>query len=148
MGLGGSDGKEYACNAGDLGSIPGLERLPGERNSYTLQCSYQKNSMDRGAYPLSNMKEPQILSLSCGWLVLLTCQFEVMTLSSSGLWVPSICFKQGGFGLDRHVSTLTDHRNYPGSFTNMQMPRPQSGSELTGVRVVLRHQYRDWQKFV
>ena len=48
--LGGSDGKEYACNAGDLGSIPGLERLPGERNSYTLQCSYQKNSMDRGAW--------------------------------------------------------------------------------------------------
>ena len=27
---GGSDGKESACNAGDLGSIPGLERSPGE----------------------------------------------------------------------------------------------------------------------
>ena len=31
--LGGSDGKEFACNAGDLGSIPGLGRSPGEGNS-------------------------------------------------------------------------------------------------------------------
>ena len=30
MGFGGSDGKESACNAGDLGSIPGLGRSPGE----------------------------------------------------------------------------------------------------------------------
>ena len=33
---GGSDGKESACNTGDLGLIPGLERLPGEGNSYPL----------------------------------------------------------------------------------------------------------------
>ena len=33
---GGSDGKESACNAGDLGSIPGLGRSPGERNGYPL----------------------------------------------------------------------------------------------------------------
>jgi len=31
---GGSDGKEFACNAGDLGSIPELEKSPGERNVY------------------------------------------------------------------------------------------------------------------
>ena len=31
---GGSDGKETACNAGDLGSIPGLGRSPGERKAY------------------------------------------------------------------------------------------------------------------
>jgi len=30
----GSDGKEFACNAGDLGSISGLGRSPGERNGY------------------------------------------------------------------------------------------------------------------
>ena len=29
---GGSDGKEFACNAGNLGSIPGLRRSPGEGN--------------------------------------------------------------------------------------------------------------------
>ena len=33
---GGSDGKESACNAGDLGSIPGLGRSPGEGNGYPL----------------------------------------------------------------------------------------------------------------
>ena len=43
---GGSDGKESACNAGDLGLIPGLERSPGEGNGYPLQYSGQENSMD------------------------------------------------------------------------------------------------------
>ena len=36
---GGSVGKEFTCNAGDLGSIPGLGRSPGEGNSYPLQYS-------------------------------------------------------------------------------------------------------------
>ena len=35
-----SVGKESACNAGDLGSIPGLERSPGEGTGYLLQCSW------------------------------------------------------------------------------------------------------------
>ena len=43
---GGSDGKESACNAGDLGSIPGSGRFPGERNSYPLQYSGLENPMD------------------------------------------------------------------------------------------------------
>ena len=43
---GGSDGKESACNAGDLGSIPGLGRSPGEGIGYTLQYSGLENSMD------------------------------------------------------------------------------------------------------
>ena len=42
---GGSVGKESACNAGDLGSIPGLERSPGEGNGYPLQYSGLENSM-------------------------------------------------------------------------------------------------------
>ena len=45
---GGSDGKESACNFGDLGSIPG--RSPGERNGNPLQYSCLENSMDRGAW--------------------------------------------------------------------------------------------------
>ena len=40
-------GKESACNAGDLGSIPGLGRSPGEGNGYPLQYSCLVNSMDR-----------------------------------------------------------------------------------------------------
>ena len=43
---GGSDCKESACNVGDLGSIPGLGRSPGEGNGYPLQCSGLENSMD------------------------------------------------------------------------------------------------------
>ena len=44
---GGSDGKESACNAGDLGSIPGLGRSPLEGNGYSLQYSHLENSTDR-----------------------------------------------------------------------------------------------------
>ena len=43
---GSSAGKESACNAGDLGSIPGLGRSPGEGISYPLQYSGLENSMD------------------------------------------------------------------------------------------------------
>ena len=40
---GGSEGKESACNAGDLGWIPGLGRSPGEGNGSPLQCSCLEN---------------------------------------------------------------------------------------------------------
>ena len=43
-------GKESACNAGDLGSIPGLGRSPGEGNGNPLQYSCLENPMDRGAW--------------------------------------------------------------------------------------------------
>ena len=43
---GGSAGKEPACNAGDLGLIPGLWRTPGEGKDYPLQYSGLENSMD------------------------------------------------------------------------------------------------------
>ena len=42
----GSVGKESACNAGDLGFIPGLGKFPGEGKGYSLQYSGLKNSMD------------------------------------------------------------------------------------------------------
>ena len=47
---GGSVGKESACSAGDLGSIPGSGRSPGEGNSSPLQYSCLKNPMDREAW--------------------------------------------------------------------------------------------------
>ena len=43
-----SNGKESACNAGDLGSIPARGRSPGEENGNPLQYSCQENPMDRG----------------------------------------------------------------------------------------------------
>ena len=42
----GSADKESACSTGDLGSIPGLGRFPGEGKDYTLQYSALENSMD------------------------------------------------------------------------------------------------------
>ena len=40
--------KESACSAGDLGSIPGLGRSPGEENDNPLQYPCLENLMDRG----------------------------------------------------------------------------------------------------
>ena len=42
----GSAGKESVCNVGDLGSIPGLGRSPGEGKGYPLQYSSLENSVD------------------------------------------------------------------------------------------------------
>ena len=42
----GSAGKKFSCNVGDLGSIPGLGRSPGEGNGYPLLYSDLENSMD------------------------------------------------------------------------------------------------------
>ena len=45
-----SDGKESACHAGELGSIPGLGRCPGGGHGNPLQYSCLENPMDRGAW--------------------------------------------------------------------------------------------------
>ena len=47
---GGLNGEESACNAGDLGLIPGSERSPREGNSNSLQYSCLGNSTNRGAW--------------------------------------------------------------------------------------------------
>ena len=48
--LGGSDGKEFTCNVGDLASIPRSGQSPGEGKGYPIQSSWLENSMDRGAW--------------------------------------------------------------------------------------------------
>ena len=45
-----SDGKDFACNAGDLSLTPGLGRSPGEENGDPLQYSCLENSMNRGVW--------------------------------------------------------------------------------------------------
>ena len=47
---GGSDGKEFACNAEDLGSIPGLGRYPGGGHGNPFQYSCLENTIDREAW--------------------------------------------------------------------------------------------------
>ena len=63
--LGGSDGQESACNAGDLGSIPGSERTPGEGNGNPLQYSFLEHPMDRGLLHLCSS-----VILACSFLFL------------------------------------------------------------------------------
>ena len=52
MRVGGSGGKESACNTEDPGMIPGSVRSPGEGNGNPLQYSCLENPMDRGAWLL------------------------------------------------------------------------------------------------
>ena len=46
----GPDGKESACNVGDVGSVPRLGRSPGEGNGNPYQYSFLENSTDRRAW--------------------------------------------------------------------------------------------------
>jgi len=50
---GSPNGKESACNEGDLDSIPGLGTSPGDGNGYPLQYSGLEKSMDRGAWQVT-----------------------------------------------------------------------------------------------
>ena len=56
---GGSDGKAFAYNAGDPGSIPGSGRSPGEGNGSPLQYSCLENPMDRESPGEGNGNPPQ-----------------------------------------------------------------------------------------
>ena len=63
----GSAGEESACNAGALGSIPGLERSPGERNGYPVLFSGLENSMDRIYSPWDRKESDTTERLSLSW---------------------------------------------------------------------------------
>ena len=61
---GGSAGKESTCSVGNLGSIPGLGRSPGEGNSYPLQYSGLENSVDYSPWGHKESDMTERLSLS------------------------------------------------------------------------------------
>ena len=60
-----SAGKESACNEGDLGSIPGLGRSPGEGKSYPLQYSSLENSMDYTGHGATKSQTHLFTKLDC-----------------------------------------------------------------------------------
>ena len=60
----GSAGKESVCNAGDLGSIPGLEKSPGEGKDYPLQYSGLENSMHNHDDVITHLESD---ILDCEW---------------------------------------------------------------------------------
>ena len=57
---GGSDGKASVYNAGDLGSIPGLGRSPGEENGNPLQYSCLENLMEEEPGRLQSMGSQRV----------------------------------------------------------------------------------------
>ena len=61
---GGSDGREFLQNAGDLSSIPGPGRSPGEENDYPLQNSCLKNPMDKGSWQACGKESATIEQLN------------------------------------------------------------------------------------
>ena len=58
---GGSDGKKPVYSVGDLGSIPGLGRSPGEGNGNPLQYYCLDNSMDGGPWWAMVLKESDVI---------------------------------------------------------------------------------------
>ena len=65
----GSAGKDSACNVGDLGSIPGLGRSPGEGKGYPLQDSGLENSMDHIDHGVAESDTTEQLSVVlCGFI--------------------------------------------------------------------------------
>ena len=90
--LGGSEGKASACNARDLGSIPGSGRSPGEGNGSPLQYPCLENPMDRGAWQATahGVAEPD----TTGRLCLLAC---VVLRKNSEIYSPNGHLSGAGF---------------------------------------------------
>ena len=77
---GGSDGKEFASNTGDLGSTSGLGRSPGEGNSYPLQYSGLENSMDCIPGEFHGLHSPWVPK---SWIRLSDFCFHFISISES-----------------------------------------------------------------
>ena len=108
----GSAGKEFACDVGDLGLIPGLGRSPGEGKGYPLQYSSLENSMDCIVYgvamcwtclsnfhlTLSSLTSPRLPSSTITWVMKRgpspTCPMTTGTqlIQPHPLLPSSICF--------------------------------------------------------
>ena len=78
---GGSAGKESACNAGGLGSIPGLRRSPGEGNGYRLQYSGPENSMDWGCKSGTQLSNFYFHTVS-------PCQLPILNIAVCNVSIP------------------------------------------------------------
>ena len=75
-------GKESACSVGDLDSIPGLGRSPGEGNSYPLQYSGLENSMECTVHGVAESDTTERLSLTHGCIRSLCCYSAAKSCST------------------------------------------------------------------
>ena len=88
----GSAAKESACNAGDtgdLGSIPGLGRSPGEGNGNPLQYSCLDNPMDTGVHWAA------VHGVAKSWTQLNGLSRAGTLLRSSGSWTSAVKWVNG-----------------------------------------------------
>ena len=92
----GSVGKESACNVGDLGSIPGLGRSPGEGKGYPFQYSDLENSMDCIGHGV-------IESDMTKWLSLSSC-FQISHSQKLCKMINVCCFKLLSWGIICYAS--------------------------------------------
>ena len=88
---GGPEGKASACDAGDLGSTPGLGRPPEEGNGAPLQYSCLENPMDGGAWwaTVHGAAESRTQRSDFTFFHFLRCSFLLREMSES-LWVPHL----------------------------------------------------------
>ena len=82
----GSAGKESAYNVGDLGSIPGLGRSPGEGKGYPLKYSGLENSMDYSSWGCKELDTTERLSLH--FIITLQCVIFCCSTSESATYIP------------------------------------------------------------
>ena len=105
----GSAGKESACNAGDLGSIAGLGRSPGEGKGYLLWYSGLENSMDSivhgvaksQIWPSDSTQETYPREISCQLILLGVCSYQAVCHGALGQHskfrrVPQVIFHSQG----------------------------------------------------
>jgi len=81
-----SVGKESACNAGDLGSISGLGRFPGEGKGYLLQYSGLENSMASTSWGHKELDTTEQLSLSYIYVYNLHLSYRMIPVAPKIQW--------------------------------------------------------------
>ena len=87
---GSSDGKATASNAGDLGSIPGWGRSPGEGNGNPLQYSCLENPMDRAAWQATAHGVAKSRTRLSGFTILYVPPIHAQGLDTYCTWVGGV----------------------------------------------------------
>ena len=101
----GSADKESACSAGDLGSIPGLGRSPGEGKGYPLQYSGLENSMDCIVHAVTK-SWTRLSRLSLSHTYILVCNYSFLS-NGQKLW--TVVIMQMWFLEEKAEDTFTFH---------------------------------------
>ena len=171
---GGSDSKESACNAGELGSILGSGRSPGEGNGYPLQCSCLENSMDHSTpgflsftispgQPVAMVRaESSLFHMTPGWRTsptvasssrgageLFSSGCPPISLGSSQRLQQGLCPGPGrdiGWHVDQHPALVKVYTLKRATSGTARVPGVSSGymEQLKGISLLVRA----WQNVV